>query len=674
MRLILLLSSLLLANSLPAADSLAVKVVDPHGLGIPGATVETWDPVSGRAASIVKADAAGTAVVSLTPPAVVRAAAEGFQVAVAEVRTLPSGALTIQLTPAVVRTSVQVVVSEPTPVETSTLGTALEIDRGGARTVFDAVDQLVPGAFVTRRGVMGYGIATNGTGGVSIRGIGESPNAGILIVVDGRPDMQGLMGHPLPDFYTLSNAASVNVTEGPASVLYGSNAMGGAIEIVPARPAHGTHTRLSSSLGSFLTGQHRLAHGTQFEKGFYIFDAAIDHTRGERNSAAYRSKEAALGLGFDLPRPWRTSLQGRYGHFHVEDPGPLAAPLASSYARVGRGGFSFNLDNAYARSWGYARFFSSHGRHIITDGFRSVDSTTGVRILQSFSLTPRLTLDAGTEAVSYGGRATNVSSRLDYGEHHITTTAGFSRLQWNACANLRLNTGLRYEHNSVYGNIAVPEFGASYKIRTGYTIGIAAGKGFRNPTIRELYLFPAPNPLLQPEILWNYQATFRAEPSQSFQSSLTVYYADLRNMIVTTGRFPNLALQNSGGALNRGIEVSTRWKPARRMQLSNGYAYLRSTNLAPYIPGHKWNAAVDIDAGKAFLHLGATTTGKRWTTSARTAQLGGYTYATLKCTVPVGRRQSYFVMLDNLLNRRYEVVPGYPMPGLNVAGGFSLEF
>jgi len=42
--------------------------------------------------------------------------------------------------------------------------------------------------------------------------------------------------------------------------------------------------------------------------------------------------------------------------------------------------------------------------------------------------------------------------------------------------------------------------------------------------------------------------------------------------------------------------------------------------------------------------------------------------------VPVGRRQSYFVMLDNLLNRRYEIVPGYPMPGLNVAGGFSLEF
>jgi outer membrane cobalamin receptor len=110
------------------------------------------------------------------------------------------------------------------------------------------------------------------------------------------------------------------------------------------------------------------------------------------------------------------------------------------------------------------------------------------------------------------------------------------------------------------------------------------------------------------------------------------------------------------------------------MQVTNGYAYLRSTNLAPYIPGHKWNASIDYDAGKAYLHVGATTVGRRWSNTGRTAQLGGYTSATLKCTVPVSKRQTLFVMLDNLLDHRYEVVPGYPMPGLNASGGFSLEF
>lgn len=576
--------------------------------------------------------------------------------------------------PTVFRITVQVVGSELAQPATTSVGTALEIDRGGARTVLDAVDQFVPGAFVTRRGMMGYGIATNGTGAVSIRGVGESPNAGVLIVVDGRPDMQGLMGHPLPDFYSLSNVASINVTEGPASVLYGSNAMGGAIEVIPTQPEAGMHTRLTTSLGSFMTGQHRLSHGAKFDRGFYALNAGIDHTRGERESAAYRSQDGSVGIGYDLTSAWKTSLQGRYGHFHLEDPGALQTPLANSYANVGRGGFSLNLDNAYRRTWGYSRFYASRGRHVITDGFRSVDSTTGARILQSFSLTPRLTLDAGSDVTLYGGRATNVSSRLDYGEHQIRSAAGFSRVQWNAVERLRLNAGLRYENNSVYGNIAVPEFGASYRLREGYTLGVAVGRGFRNPTIRELYLFPAPNPLLKPEKLWNYQASVRVEPIASFQSSLTLYYAELSNMIVTTGRFPNLALSNAGNALNRGFEATVRWKPVRRLQFNNGYAYLRSTNLAPYIPGHKWNSSVEIDAGRAYLHLGVTTVGRRWADARRTAQLGGYTTATMKCTVPVKSRQSVFFMLDNLLDRRYEVLPDYPMPGVNLSAGISLEF
>ncbi len=148
------------------------------------------------------------------------------------------------------------------------------------------------------------------------------------------------------------------------------------------------HTRLTTSLGSFMTGQHRLSHGARFDRGFYALNAGIDHTRGERESAAYRSQDGSVGIGYDLSSAWKTSLQGRYGHFHVEDPGTLQAPLANSYANVGRGGFSLNLDNAYSHTWGYTRFYASRGRHVITDGFRSVDSTTGTRILQSFSLTP----------------------------------------------------------------------------------------------------------------------------------------------------------------------------------------------------------------------------------------------------------------------------------------------
>jgi outer membrane cobalamin receptor len=661
-------------RGLTALELIQIAVQDPHGLGVPQAEVEVRDPASGKVLLLGRTDESGCVALPVSLPVRLRVTAAGFASETVDLRRVVDRRATIRLRPAIVHTSVEVVVSAPALSQTEMVSTALEIDRAGARTVFDAIERMVPSLFVTRRGVMGYGIATNGTGAVSIRGVGGVPNTQVLIVVDGRPDYQGLMGHPLPDFYSLSNADTVTVIEGPASVLYGSGAMGGVVEIAPSRPLSGSHSRLSSSLGSYFTGQHRLSHGSRWERKFLTLDAGLEHTRGERPSAHYRSKDLALGAGYDFSKAWKFSLQGRYGHFHVEDPGPVTAPLANSYARVGRGGLSVNLDNSYSRSWGYLRFFRSQGRHFITDGFRSVDSTTGGRTMQTVALTSRLLLDVGSEIISYGGKARNVASKLDYGEHHLGSGAGFTRLQWSATQRLRLRAGYRLEHNSAFGNISVPEFEAAYQFSQAYSLAAGVGKGFRNPTIRELYLFPAPNPLLRPEHMWNFQLTFRAQPSAKLQSVATAYYADLNNLIVTTGRFPHVALRNFGAAINKGLEITVRYRPARRIQFNNAYAYLRSTNLAPFLPAHKWNSSVEIDAKRAFLHLGAVTVGKRWANPARTNQLGGYTSAVVKISAPVARRHSVFVMVDNLFDRRYEVIPSYPMPGINASAGINLEF
>ncbi len=565
------------------------------------------------------------------------------------------------------------VVARQDSVSTETVVTAREIEPTGARTVLDAVGSLVPGAFVTRRGAMGYGIATNGTGSISIRGIGGQPNTGVLVIVDGRPDYQGLMGHPLPDFYSLSDAASIGVTEGPASVLYGSNAMGGVVEMKPAEPRKGVSTRLTTGFGSFRTGQHRVSHGARFERLYYSLNAGISHTAGDRPSSAFRNQDGTASIGYDVSDRWKASLHGRYGHFHVEDPGPVYAPLDGSYARVGRGGFSFDLANSGGNTWGYARAYSSYGHHILTDGFRSVDRTTGVRLDQSFTLAPSLILQAGSDVVNYGGTARNIREMRDFGNHAATGAAGFARAQWAPAGLLRTHAGVRYEHNTIFGGIVVPEAGATLALGR-CSISAAVGKGFRNPTIRELYLFPAPNPLLAPERLWNYQASFQARPASALLLTTTLFYADLSNLIVVTGRFPNIALANSGRALNRGVESSIRWRPVRRLALYSGYAWLRSTNPAPYVPEHKLDWSVELDAGRFFIHTGATTAGPRWADAAHRSTLDGYTNVTARVTAPVGRHASVFAFIDNLLNRRYEVVAGYPMPRANAAAGLTVSF
>ncbi len=638
--------------SVSASEAFRVRAVDPHAAVIPQATVD---------------------VLRSQAPMVVRVSAPGFTSRTVSLESFQDEEITVELVPAPVFSAIDVVVKDREAGEPN-VSTALEIERGGARTVFDAVDRVLPGVTVTRRGVMGYGIATNGTGQISIRGVGGQPNTGVLVVVDGRPDYQGLMGHPLPDFYSLSDAGTVSVTQGPASVLYGSNAMGGVIEIKPSQPSRGRETRLDTSLGSFYTGQHRLSHGGTFRRGYYSAKAGVLHTSGDRPSSDFRDHDGTLSAGLILNDRWRTSLQGRFGHFHVEDPGPIGSPLASSYARVGRGGGVWSLDNDGSRSWGQIRLYSSRGRHYITDGFRSVDSTTGVRAHQQVVLSPVLVVDGGADVVRYGGRARNVLRRLEYGEHHLNSSAGFGRLHWTPRWNLRLNTGLRHERNTASGAITVPEFGAVVGLSPRYSLSVAAGKGFRHPTLRELYLFPAPNPDLLPERMWNYQAGIQAHPIRNLSATATVFYADLDNLIMTAGRAPFLQLLNGGRTLNRGGEVTVRWRPHRRMAVQSGYAYLRSTNLPPSVPSHKWTYSVELHAGPAFLHIGGISAGSRWADPRKTRRLPGYSVPGVKGSIPLSARYSFFAMVDNLLNERYEVVAGYPMPGLNAAAGFTARF
>ena len=91
--------------------------------------------------------------------------------------------------------------------------------------------QQVPGLFVTSRSMMGYGVSTGAAGGINMRGV--TGGAGqLLVLIDGHPQYQGVFGHPISDSYQTLMAERVEVLRGPASVLYGSNAMGGVMNIV----------------------------------------------------------------------------------------------------------------------------------------------------------------------------------------------------------------------------------------------------------------------------------------------------------------------------------------------------------------------------------------------------------------------------------------------------------
>ena len=128
-----------------------------------------------------------------------------------------------------------------------------ELQTASSPQLLSSLSGMVPSFFVTQRGILGFGVSNNGgSGGIKIRGVGD--NGGVLMMVDGQPQFAGIYSHHVADFYDKEYVEEVQVLRGPGSVLYGSNAMGGVINVI-TRDAkrEGTALTISSQYGSHNT-------------------------------------------------------------------------------------------------------------------------------------------------------------------------------------------------------------------------------------------------------------------------------------------------------------------------------------------------------------------------------------------------------------------------------------
>jgi outer membrane receptor for ferrienterochelin and colicin len=147
----------------------------------------------------------------------------------------PDSSKTYVLDPIVVTASQIEALRSTVPVAVSVLSRA-QLQQSGETSVLRVINEMVPGVFVTERGILGYGVSTGSAGEITIRGVGGNPNTDVLVLTDGRPQMMGLMGHPLPDTYVNSGIDRVEVIRGPASLMHGTNAMGGGHQHHPGTP------------------------------------------------------------------------------------------------------------------------------------------------------------------------------------------------------------------------------------------------------------------------------------------------------------------------------------------------------------------------------------------------------------------------------------------------------
>ena len=559
------------------------------------------------------------------------------------------------------------------------------LETSDENVLMPALMEQVPGLFVTSRGVTGYSVSNGAAGAISLRGFGAG-NGRVAILIDGHPQFESIYGHPVADEYLAGNAARVEVSRGAASVLYGSNALGGAINIITRQPVRdGNELGVKLMGGSF--GTYRGLLNDSYKKGRFTMSASLsaDRTAGHRVSSAFNSLGGMVNAGYQLSDVWKAKARVSLSDAWSQNPGPVTAPILDGTANTIRGMAGIALENRGERVSGAIDLFCNWGNHIINDGhtaekpaqeylFHGTDYTAGLTAYQNFSPWDSNALTAGLDLLYYGGNAYRNPVKEIYADHKCLNEEAVYFMDKQRLGPVTLSAGLRLDRHSAYGLEWIPQFGATWTPDTGTTVKLSASKGFRMPNMRELYMYAVANEALLPEKAWSYDFTI----GQHFLDGrlnieATAFYTKGSNIIevnVVDGVRQN---RNVGAFANTGAEFAADWRVCQTLSFNANYSYLHMEKIYTGAPVHKAWLGGRWTPGRWSMDLGAMGISGLYLTTGENARTAQYVDMKARVGCRVTKEMELFVRGSNLLNQSYETMEGFPEPGIVILGGLSLK-
>lgn len=556
--------------------------------------------------------------------------------------------------------------------------------------VLPTLAEQVPGLMVTGRGMMGYGVSGGGTGGMMLRGL-SSGSGQLMVLIDGHPQYNGIYGHSVADSYQTLMADRIEVLRGPASMLYGSNAMGGVVNIVTRRMHHdGARTQATLGAGSYGTVQAEAS--TQVRHRRFTSTVAAQYGRSDnhRPHMGIYQYGGYASMGYEVNTHWNMSAQADVLHYGASWPGTVQQPMLEADQWITRGNASLSLENHYARTSGALSVYDNFGRHKINDGyaarggsaqtrlFRSRDALAGVNWYQSARLWQGSSLTLGLDYQHIYGHAyytdRSTGAVLDTpnkqsARQHMNEWGTYADLRQNLGESVTLDAGVRYDHHSVSGSEWIPQAGIVVRPMQTTEAKLTVGKGFRCPTMRELYLYPPSNEDLRPERLMNYELSWRHRPVQGrLDYGVNLYYIHADNLIQTVNR-RNI---NTGELHNYGAEADATLRLGKQWSLTTNHSYLHMKHPVTAAPTYKGYLGAAYHTTAWGARLGIMQVCGLYTAVGAEEQKESFTLVNATVDYRVNAHLTLWAKGDNLLAQRYELVLGNPMPKATFMGGVTL--
>ncbi len=526
-----------------------------------------------------------------------------------------------------------------------------------------AIGGISPALFVTRRAILGYGVASGAAGKVTLLGLGGTPTTQITFAADGDPLVMGLMGHPVQDALSLGNAAVVELLEGASPVDFGAGAMGGVVVLKTPRPTQkGIDATAGAVAGDYETASLRTSILGRLSGIDFDAHASYSTTGGYRSDAndSYKAKRLGGHIGY---RSGSNDLlvSASYDDVELYDPGTTIQPKEDAWYRLTRWHTHLGFRHGMGAATAQAAAFVHAGEHKIYDGFRSNDLTWGARA--SVELEVFGELCAKLSVVQMGGEAENIERGMDFGRHWATDyTASawwrFSRGGFSA----KLGAAAMYRRG--YDVHIAPELGVSYRLGA-FVPFLRVANGFRFPSLREIAVFPWSSSDLAPEECWTIQLGTRASAEAggaAVEGRTEIWHTYAQNLIVDG--FPGHPYRNSGEFSRTGASVEVRAQ-MDAFHLRFGYAFQELGERTSISPGHhvlgdfgvRANPGVPVEFAVAF--EGAA---EIYGDDNSQKRMPDFLVFDLRARCSPARWLSVAASVENVANVRYYTQWGYPMP------------